>query len=75
MARPTLQQAVIVIRTAISLRAEEDADLIAFFEQVPPRKFAAAIKTAMRSGALMNFGTVDGQDDADLAQSAADFLD
>ena len=70
-----LEFETVVIRTSISLRPGEDDDLIAFFEKIPPRKFATAIKTAMRSGALLDFGAELGQDDDDLAQSLADFMD
>jgi hypothetical protein len=73
--RPRLAFESIVIRTAISLRPGEDDDLIAFFEKIPPRKFSAAIKTAMRSGSLLDFGAELGQDEDDLAQSLADFMD
>ena len=73
--RPRLEFETVIIRTSISLRPGEDNDLIAFFEKIPPRKFAAAIKKAMRSGALLDFGAELGQDDDALEQSLADFMD
>lgn len=73
--RPPLAQKVIVIRTALSLRADDDADLITAFANIPPRKYAAFIKMAMRSGSLSLFSDVVGQDDDELAQSMDSFLD
>lgn len=73
--RPPLAQKAVIIRTTLSLRPDDDADLVAAFASIPPRKYAAFIKMAMRSGNLAIFGAVDGQDDSELEQSLADFLD
>ena len=73
--RPLLGQAVIVIRTTLSLRAEDDADLVAAFARIEPRHYAAFIKLAMRSGCLLDFEAEAGQDDEDLSTSLAGFMD
>lgn len=62
-----------VVRTAITLRPGEDDDLIAAFRQLPPRRYAAFIKTGLRSGTLQV--NLEGlPEDDDLAESLAGFL-
>ena len=48
--RPPLKIKRVVIRTALTLYEGVDDDLIAFFENLSPRQYAAAIKQAMRAG-------------------------
>jgi hypothetical protein len=73
MTRKQLEPPAQVIRTAITLRDGEDDDLIAAFARVPPRKFAAFIKSAIRSGGLQV--VIEGlPDDNDLAESLGNFL-
>ncbi len=71
--RPRSTSLTVVIRAVLTLREGEDDDLIAAFQSVPPRKRAAFIKAAMRSGGLTV--NVEGlPDDEDLADSLESFL-
>ncbi len=71
--RPRSTSLTVVIRATITLREGEDDDLIAVFQNVPARKRANFIKTAMRSGGLQV--DMDGlPDDSDLADSLDSFL-
>ncbi|HAE59739.1 MAG TPA: hypothetical protein DCG54_09625 [Anaerolineae bacterium] len=64
---------MIVVRTAITLRAGDDDDLIAVFERVPARKRSSFIKAGLRTGTLPV--NLDGlPDDSDLAESLDSFL-
>lgn len=73
MPRPKLPEPATVIRTAISLRPGEDDDLLAAFAKVPPRKYAAFIKSAMRAGGLEV--QIEGlPDDEELLESMGAFL-
>ncbi len=58
----------------LRLREGEDDDLIGFFESVPKRKRAAALKSALRAGGMQS-AVADGlEDDEALAASVDDFL-
>jgi hypothetical protein len=71
--RPRANLMAVLIRTVLTLREGEDDDLITAFRSVPPRKRAAFIKAAMRSGGLQI--NVDGlPDDSELADSLENFL-
>ena len=71
--RPRSTTLAVVIRAAITLHEGEDDDLIAVFQNVPARKRANFIKTAMRSGGLQV--DMDGlPDDSELADSLDSFL-
>lgn len=48
--RPKLDCKVHQIRFTLSLREGEDDDLIFFFSDIPERRRAAALKTALRAG-------------------------
>ena len=52
----------------------EDADLIQFFQSIPKRRRATAIKSALRAGGMQSAGVVDTEDDEALAASVDDFL-
>ncbi len=52
--RPSSAVKSIVIRVALHLRPDEDADLIEFFAPIPHRLRASAMKKALRSGRLTN---------------------
>ena len=52
----------------------EDADLINFFQSIPKRRRAAAIKSALRAGGMQSAGVEDAEDDEALAASVDDFL-
>lgn len=52
--RPRLPTQAVVVNLKLRLRPGVDADLIAFFGQIPARHRAGAAKAAMRSG---NLGT------------------
>ena len=73
--RPRLAEESIVYRTSISLRPGDDDDLIAFFARVPPRQLAAAIKTGLRSGGLLNIDVESGPDDESLLDGLDGFMD
>lgn len=73
MPRARLSTPTVVVRTAISLRPGEDDDLLAAFAKVPPRKYAAFIKSAMRAGGLEV--QVEGlPEDDELLESVGNFL-
>ncbi|MGC1378241.1 MAG: hypothetical protein WA821_18565 [Anaerolineales bacterium] len=71
--RPKATALSVVIRAVLTLREGEDDDLIAVFQQVPARKRAAYIKTALRSGG-MKVEIDDLPDDDDLIVNLDDFL-
>lgn len=66
--RPPLPQRPVVVRVALRLRPGEDDDLIQFFEPVPVRLRAAAVKQALRSGKLqVNLAELPSDDDIENA--------
>jgi len=58
----------------LRLSEVEDADLIQFFQSIPKRRRATAIKSALRAGGMQSAGVVDTEDDEALAASVDDFL-
>ncbi len=65
--RPKLDCKVHQIRFTLSLREGEDDDLIFFFSDIPERRRAAALKTALRAGGVsLKAGSVSITDDLDL---------
>jgi len=64
MPRQKLAEPTVVIRTSISFRPGEDDDLLEAFAKVPPRKYSAFIKSAIRAGGLDV--SVEGLPDDDL---------
>jgi len=58
----------------LRLREGEDEDLIQFFQSIPKRRRAAAIKSALRAGGMQSAGMEDAEDDEALAASVDDFL-
>lgn len=58
----------------LRLRVNEDDDLIKFFQSIPKRRRASAIKSALRAGGMQSLGTEDMEDDEALAASVEDFL-
>lgn len=68
MPRQKLTEPTVVIRTSISFRPGEDDDLLAAFAKVPPRKYSAFIKSALRAGG-MDVSVEGLPDDDELAES------
>jgi hypothetical protein len=71
--RPRLHPPPILVRLTLTLRRDEDEDLIAFFASVPIGLRPAAVKQALRNGASQ----VDLQslpDDDALASALGEFL-
>ena len=58
----------------LRLSEVEDEDLIAFFNTIPKRRRASAIKSALRAGGMQSVGIEDAEDDEALAASVEDFL-
>lgn len=58
----------------LRLSEVEDEDLIAFFNTIPKRRLASAIKSALRAGGMQSVGIEDAEDDEALAASVEDFL-
>jgi inhibitor of KinA sporulation pathway (predicted exonuclease) len=60
----------------LRLSEVEDADLIQFFQSIPKRRRATAIKSALRAGGMQSVGAgvEDAEDDEALAASVDDFL-
>ena len=58
----------------LRLQVDEDDDLIAFFNTIPKRRRAAAIKSALRAGGVQSAGAEDTEEDEALAASVEDFL-
>lgn len=50
--RPPLQCQVFTIHITLNLREGEDDDLLRFFTNLPPRRRAAALKSALRAGGI-----------------------
>ena len=51
MSRKKLPPAI-VVPIILRLRPETDADLLAFFASIPPRRRARAVKVALRQGGI-----------------------
>jgi len=65
--RPKLDCKVHQIRFTLSLREGEDDDLLFYFSDIPERRRAAALKTALRAGGVsLKAGSVPTMDDLDL---------
>jgi len=73
--RKPLPEPTILIRVSLSLHRGEDDDLIKAFRTVPPRKRAAFVMAAMRSGSFQNLSYDDLPSDDELEQSIANFLE
>ncbi len=58
----------------LRLSEVEDDDLIKFFQSIPKRRRASAIKSALRAGGMQSAGVEDVEDDEALAASVDDFL-
>lgn len=65
--RPRLTCHVRQIRFTLSLREGEDDDLLLFFADIPERRRAGALKTALRAGGVsLSGGFTPDSDDLDL---------
>ncbi len=58
----------------LRLRVGEDDDLIAFLSNLPPRKRAVALKSALRTGGANLSQAETGISDEELLESLNDFL-
>ncbi len=58
----------------LRLRVGEDDDLIAFLSNLPPRKRAVALKSALRTGGANLNQAETGLSDEDLLEALDDFL-
>ncbi len=68
MARPRSEIPALIVPVKLSLRPGEDDDLIAFFERVPARLRAAAVKQALRSGGMsMKMDDLPSDDEVEAA--------
>ncbi len=66
--RPRSLVQPVIVRVALYLRPGEDDDLIRFFEPVPVRLRAGAVKQALRSGKLqINLTDLPSDDDIEDA--------
>jgi hypothetical protein len=63
--RPKLNCQVIQLRVTLSLRADEDNDLVWFFSNIPNGRRAAAIKHLLRSGGLKEEQVTNSQENLD----------
>jgi hypothetical protein len=64
-----------IYRVSLLLWEGEDDDLIAFLDELPPRKRSAGIKLALRSGgALADLQSVDLEDEVEMDFDMDDFL-
>ncbi|MPN07918.1 hypothetical protein SDC9_155190 [bioreactor metagenome] len=65
--RPKLNCRVHQVRFTLSLREGEDDDLLSFFVDIPERRRAAALKSALRAGGVhLESASVKANDDLDL---------
>ena len=73
--RKPLPEPTILIRVSLSLHRGEDDDLIKAFRAIPPRRRAAFVMAAMRSGSFQNISYDGLPSDDELEQSIANFLE
>lgn len=72
--RPALEGQTWDCQVHLRLRVGDDDDLIAYLGQIPPRRRASAIKSALRRGGMnLNQAEVDNPDD-ELLSALDDFL-
>jgi hypothetical protein len=72
--RPVSNAQLWEFQVHLRLRAGTDDDLIAFFRQIPDRRRASAIKSALRSGGMGNTPLSESVSDDELFSSLDDFL-
>lgn len=72
--RPPLNCRVIPLHITLNLREGEDDDLLAFFSGLPPRRRAAALKSALRAGGMQAGEVIGAGIDAELSQAVDDLL-
>lgn len=58
----------------LRLREGEDNDLLAFFNSIPKRRRASAIKSALRAGGMQPSSITNLEEDEELADAVVDFL-
>jgi hypothetical protein len=71
--RPPLSCPITTIHITLNLRGGDDDDLRHFFEVIPPRRRAMALKTALRAGGVTIAAGNTALDD-DLSEAAASLL-
>ena len=67
--RPALTGRLVEIHIHLRLRAGEDDDLLAFFEQLPAGRRTVALKTALRAGGMQADEVENGSSDDSLAEA------
>lgn len=74
MARPSLDGEVLQYSIKIRCRRGQDDDLIEFFEGVPAKKRALAVKIRIRTGAPLRKAGSSSFNDTELTAAAAEFI-
>ena len=72
--RPALTGRLVEIHIHLRLRAGEDDDLLAFFEQLPAGRRTVALKTALRIGGMQPVENEKGSPDDTLADALEGLL-
>lgn len=74
MARPRVDGEVVDYQIRIRCRRGQDDDLIEFFEGVPAKKRALAVKIRIRTGAPLTKTNGSSSIDDELTAAAAEFI-
>jgi len=74
MARPRLTTPVRQVKLTLSLREDEDDDLIAWFDSLPTRQRARAVLAALRQGGAALVADELAADEDELAGALVDML-
>ncbi len=74
MARPRLDGEVVEYRITMRCRRGQDEDLIEFFEGLPAKKRALAVKIRIRTGAPLAKESGSSSKDEELTAAAAEFI-
>ena len=75
MGRPRKAGKTMVVQVFLRLREGEDDDLIAFFREIPPRRRAAAVKTALRLGGIPRGDGTAGPAEEEILEDLADLAE
>ena len=75
MGRPRKAGKTMVVQVFLRLREGEDDDLIAFFREIPPRRRAAAVKTALRLGGIPRGDGAAGPAEEEILEDLADLAE
>ena len=72
--RPASKEPAWECHIHLRLREGEDADLIAFLKQIPGRRRASAVKSALRAGGMQQPASGNNSQDEELNAAILDFL-